>query len=804
MIFFSHSKVDPKGKIYGSKQLVTHVNGVVDKALLQHAPNCALGYTDDELKEFIKILVRFHDLGKYTTYFQNYLLGKEPIDSILKQHARIGGIAAYNYLKNKDQKQALLALYLIFLHHSQLTDLQQITEKFNDHLNTIIKYQQADLIRNINVIENELGIKHLSEITSYPDEKPVRRGFKVWALKQSNIKDYYLINYLFSLLIEGDKLDASDTSHYLPKKIEENSVDNRFGKPNMASNHVDLKQLTNNELRNFCRSQVMANLRKQDILNNFIFTLTSPTGTGKTMAALDFAIKLKSKIKAELGIEARIIYALPFINIIEQAIEEYRQTLPRETEILGHYQYADVFSKSTNGNEDGSESNYNHKLMALDTWQSDIVITSFVQFFETLIGNRNKLLKKFNHYANSIIILDEVQTLRLDQMPLIGAALFFLTKFLKSRVILMTATKPKIFQLAEEQILSKEGETVRPLELLQCYENVFSAFERTKIVPLLEIEFDKESSSDDFVKKVFSQRWQSDKSCIIVCNTVKRSIQIHDAIVTWLKQERFNNKVEYLSTNIVPADRLKRIQRISALIASCQCPILVSTQVVEAGVDLDFDMGFRDIGPIDSIIQVAGRINRNNNLNKKNSPLFIIDFGDARKIYGRITHDQAKSTLQTQREFKEAHYLNMVSNYFDNISDKKSFTRFNKIFESMKMLRYDSQDIEEDRPVACFRIIEESPTAQAVFIELSETEKDLRKKYLAKIKNEISKEEFEKNHKLGFQQRIILVPDHLTTELPFINEFDDNIKVVINDNLRHYYDERTGFVRNTDDTITFL
>lgn len=805
MTFFSHSKANADGKIYGCKLLTTHINGVVDKALFHYSQNLDLGIPDDELRSLLNVIVLFHDLGKYTSYFQNYLLKKAPIDPILKQHARIGGFAAYNFLKDKDEKQALLALYLIFLHHSQLIDIQQITEKLNDNLQRIIKCQQEDLKETVCQIENDLGLENLLQIVNYPEEKFIRKGFKVWALRQSNIRDYYLINYLFSLLIEADKLDASDTQPYLLKKIEENSVDKRFGRPSLRNNHFDLKQLANDELRNLCRGQVIANLKGPDILNHFIFTLTAPTGTGKTMTALDFAVKLKAKISSELDIEARLIYALPFINIIEQAIKEYKQTLPKDTEILGHYQYADVFSNDKESrNDDGAESHYNQRLMALDTWQSDIVITSFVQFFETLIGNRNKLLKKFNHFANSIIILDEVQTLRLDQMPLIGAALFYLSKFLKARIILMTATKPKIFELAQEQILSKEGEYINSLELLPSYSEIFSAFQRTKIVPLLSIDFDKQFSSNDFIQKVFSLKWQNTRSCIVVCNTVKRSIEIHDSIVAWLKQEGLNNKVEYLSTNIIPAHRFRRIKNINDEINSGQAPILISTQVVEAGVDLDFDMGFRDVGPIDSIIQVAGRINRNNDINKAHSPLYIVDFGDAQKIYGRITYDQAKSALLLRPEFKEADYLSMISEYFDNISDRKSFLRFNKIFDSMKILRYDSESKEEDRPVSCFKIIEESLTTQAVFIEIGEDEIMLREKYLAKIKNEISKEEFDKKYKLDFQQRIISVPARLCEQLPQLNQFEDNIKVVNNDVLDQYYNDRTGFIRNREDAITFL
>lgn len=810
MTYFSHSKIGNDGYVYGTKILIDHVNGVLKNAYLLHSQNLDLGFSDKDLKELLKIIVQFHDLGKYTSYFQNYLLNKEPIDGILKQHSRIGGFAAYNLLKEKDEKKALLALFLIFLHHSQLIDILQISERLNDNLLKVIDYQKNDLQKSLNIIQTDLRLNNLSGIIHYPEEKPIRRGFKVWSKKNQNIKDYFLINYLFSLLIESDKLDASDTTVYILKSIEKNVVDKRFGNFDFSKSKYGIINLSNNQLRNFCRAKVISNLEHRDILNHYIFTLTAPTGIGKTMIALDFALKLKAKVKEESILECRIIYALPFINIIEQSIKEYKDTLPVGTEILGHYQYADFFGEEKEKrNEDGPEQHYNQKLMALDTWQSDVVITSFVQFFETLIGNRNKLLKKFNHYANSIIILDEVQTLRLDQMPLIGAVLFYLAKFLKSRIILMTATKPKIFEMAQEQILSKEGETVKPLELLDCYNAVFSIFERTKIVSLIDLKLVDGTLTDVFIQKIFTKKWELNKSCILVCNTVKRSIEIFEAIKTYLEQKGFNNPIEYLSTNIIPAHRFDRIRRLKEQINSEQAPILVSTQVVEAGVDLDFDMGFRDLGPIDSIIQVAGRVNRNNNPKKKNSPLYIVDFGDAQKIYGRITSDQAKLALEGNSEFLEKDYLDLINKYFDNIKDKKSFSRFNKIFESMKMLRYYSEN-SEDCPVSNFKIIEESVNTTAVFIEQGEYESNLREKYLAKNKGEISKSDFVKCYKQDFNQRIIAVPKYYLKSLEQEGNsttLTDNIMIVPKELLDKYYNLETGFIRKKeleDENITVM
>lgn len=796
MIFYSHSKTDDFGKTFGSKELKTHTNGVLEKALFHFSSNLDLGYSDEELKELLKLVVKFHDLGKYTSYFQNYLLKKEPINFKLKRHAQIGGFVAYNVLRTNDEKKALLTLYLIFLHHSQLIDLSQISYKLDDDLSRIIHLQSKDLEKALFHIEKDLAFGSLNKYIVYPNESKLRKGFKYWSKKYACIQDYFLINYLFSLLIEADKLDASDTIPYRLKSINPNAVDRRFGTPSFKS--TDLSLMSNNELRNYCRSVVIANLEDENILDYYIFTLTAPTGIGKTMTSLDFAIKLKDKLKKNTGIDARIIYALPFINIIEQSLSEYQSTLPKEIRILGHYQYADIFGEAEKQrSDDGAETSYNQKLMALDTWQADVVITSFVQFFETLIGGRNKLLKKFNHYANSIIILDEVQTLRLDQMPLLGAALYYLSKFLKARVLLMTATRPKIFELAEYEILNKENEKVEPKELLTTYEKVFALFERTSIHPLLEVLTEKkENRSQEFTDKVFAKKWNSKKSCLVVCNTVNRSVGLFETIAAYLKKENLKNPIYYLSTNIVPVHRLNKIKQIKNDIEIKKAPILIATQVVEAGVDLDFDMGFRDIGPIDSIVQVAGRINRNNDPDRQFSALYIVDFDSkaTQMVYGRLTYVQAKKSLGGQRCFQETEYLKLVNDYFDGIAGKSSFADSRDYFSSMKSLKYDA-DSKSDHPVSAFRIIEQSDRYAAVFIEVDDKASAVLEKYLQKIKNEISKVAFNRDWKLKFQQHIISVPKYLCSDLETVNEFEENILLVPKENLDLRYNMQTGFNR---------
>lgn len=798
MKFYSHSKVNSEGEVYGSKELKAHIVGVEEKALFHLSNNVELGFSKKELNELVATIVRLHDLGKYTSFFQQYLLKKEPVNQQLKQHARIGGFTAFNLLEQEDKK-ALLTFYLIFLHHSRLINFWEISAKLDQGLSDVIREQKVDLKTSFEQIETDLGIEKLHDYIFYPEEKKIRKGFRKWEVKDTGIQDYFLINYLFSLLIEADKLDASDTTPYSLKPTAPDSVDNRFGE--VFSGQTSLQDLSDSELRNYCRAVVTSHLGDDTILETYIFTLTAPTGIGKTMTALDFSLKLKAKVEKELGIRSRIIYALPFINIIEQALDEYKKTLKeQDITILGHYQYADVFGEEKD-NGDSEEQNYNQKLMALDTWQADIVITSFVQFFQTLIGNRNRLLKKFNHFANAIIILDEVQTLRLDQMPLLGAALFYLSKFLKSRIILMTATRPKIFELAQQEILSSLNEQVHPKELLTNYENVFSRFKRTAVYPLFGELQEEGDNSKKFVDLVFADKWTSNKSCLIVCNTVNQSIEIYKAVEDYLKSQGLSNSLYYLSTNIIPAHRLKRIDQIKIDLKNGSAPVLIATQVVEAGVDLDFDMGFRDIGPIDSIVQVAGRINRNNNPEKEHSPLYIVDFDSKKtiRIYGRLAYLQAKKALVQQRGFNEEEYLKLIETYFDGLAEKSSFAESRKYFDSMQNLNYDNED-KDTNPVSAFRIIEESNFLTTVFIEVDQAAKEIRNKYLQKIKGEIAKEDFNRDWKLKFQQHIISVPRYLCNDLDSINEYEENIFFVPIDAIEKKYFVSTGFSREQHDS----
>lgn len=802
MPVYSHSRKNKDGVREGSKYLIDHLKGVRDKALLNFSSQIAI-QERISAKSLLENVCWLHDLGKYTSYFQTYLLKPEKVGNDLKSHSALGAHAAFNYFKN-DPKKALFAYYLIKLHHSNLLNFDQVLwpDFYNGSKWGIIDTfkKQVQNLNNTDEFEKHISgfdISHLEFIEPKQLHDLYKKEFK----EDDSIEHYFIINYLFSLLIESDKLDASDTVPYSFSSLPENAVDKRknFGKPEFPNR--ELKSFTQNELRNFVRAEVVKNIERDDILDKRIFTLAAPTGIGKTMTALDFAVKLRKKIELQEGYLPQIIYGLPFINIIEQALQEYEVTLG-EGKILGHYQYADVFGsdKPEKNSVDDEERYYSQKKMAWDTWQSDIVITSFVQLFETLIGNRNRLLKKFHHFADSIIILDEVQTLAIEKLPVIGAALYYLSKFLNARIVIMTATQPKLFELMNRELMVEiDDDNLKPFNLLSRDSEVFACFNRTKIVPSI----DNRMENEDFID-FFDSIWTHEKSCLVVVNKVNRSIELYNKLCEHKNETGFDAPILYLSTNITPIERRKRVNWLKYKLKNSVKPILISTQVVEAGVDLDFDMGIRDLGPIDSIVQVAGRINRENSKERKGSPLYIVDFGDCQRIYGHATESNARKALSQDLIYEE-NFKELVEEYFKSVSDNSQadFEISKEVFRAMKQLRYaypNRSGQNKDLTVSDFKIIENSNQGGSVFVELPDDDvgTEARKAFQSLLNNEIPRHEFDSKFKRAFHQRIIAVPDYLPNIKELINEdsrLTEDILWIKPDVSKYYYNNRTGFIR---------
>lgn len=803
--FFSHAKDTELGRT-GSKLLATHSRNV--ERIFNHGLKFPV--VPCQNKKILEGIATFHDMGKYTQYFQNYLLDRPDINYNLKSHSLFGALYYLSKHFDDDEFYSVVGYWIIARHHGNLQSLNELRSDFTstkqDFIVNQLTIRQKSILPFATQVNEELKIDDIEsfqeKLKSFRDYFRAIKGIQ----KRPDIHNYFQINYLFSLLIEADKLDASDTPVYKRIAIPANKVDADKGIPDQIweDNRNDFTHLEQNQLRNLVRKRVIENLSNEKILEQKLFTLTGPTGIGKTLTALDFALKLKTMIREKDGYEAQIIYALPFINIIEQSDSVYRKLFrENEAKILSHYQYADALSQQEERLDEESQG-YNQKVMSLDTWQCDIVITTFVQFLQTLIGNRNKLLKKFNHYAGSIIILDEVQTIALKQLPLVGAALYYLSKFLDARIVLMTATKPKVFDLANEKILKDEEEKASPLELLGANEDVakvFRSFNRTKLHPLIEKTI---QSQDEFINEYFKVRWKPDQSCLIVVNTVKLSIEIYNSLISYFEENGIENPVHYLSTNVVPAGRQKLINDIKRDVQKAKKeeglkPLLISTQCVEAGVDLDFDMAFRDLSPIDSIIQVAGRVNREYDKGFVGS-VYIIDFGKCSAIYGPMTEGTVRNAIihftEKSTEIEEKNYLDLVTFYYENIykRNEDGFSFSLNFFKSMKELNYDGSD----DSVSNYQVIENGFRTSSVFIECDKEATKAKEIFEKMLHKECTREDFEPYKKI-FHQHIIAVPNYLdkVQELKLQDRTTSkDILFVSSELVSEYYHPVTGFIRD--------
>lgn len=792
MEFFSHPTKE-NGKVVGGKLIAEHNEGVQRISSEQFSSLVRFGEIEPEkLKKLLAKIVRYHDLLKYLIYFQEYLRGKE-IEPALKAHARGGGHVFYtNNQQGFFPEQAFIGYFLIRGHHRDLwtptngkaDPLVRDKALIPEELNTL-RLQLLDLQSSKAIIKEqcEIDLPEFDGLTVGEElfrearmlTKPLKRSTAL-----SGPGAYFLINYLFSLLIEADKLDASQNDRYQRKSIPIGSVHDKL---------LPTKELSGlNLLRHQTRMAVRAKIDADDLLEYSIYTLTAPTGIGKTLTALDFALLLRDKLANQReGKQPLIVTALPFINIIEQTLEVYQEFINSERvfRVVGHYQFADVLGDRADviGKEENDTKDYASKLMELNTWQADVVVTSFVQLFHTLISGRNKSLKKFHHLAGAILIMDEVQTVPLDLAPFLGSILYYLTKHLGTKIIMMTATQPKLVEFTDRQLLNRRKDSMAKvsMQLLDNPEVLFRKFSRTVLVPLIT---ESLKSSDEFVE-LFQKKWSPEKATLIVVNTVKRSIEIYQKLFDFLGQKGLDTSLHYLSTNVLPVHRSAKIDTLKKLLkkhraeekkpATYCAPILVTTQVVEAGVDLDFDIGFRDIGPVDSIVQVAGRLNRENSTARANSPLYIISFGprngyisESQLVYGNPVIERVQAVFKGKDLVVEADYFEMVDHYFTSLAGQQHTKEVEERLRAVETLDYDGEKYGMNQ----FRYIKENDTTATVLIELETAQAAIlayrKLKELVFTDKKLFYEaqaEYDQKYKTIFQQHTLNVPKKYTEGL---------------------------------------
>ena len=372
------------------------------------------------------------------------------------------------------------------------------------------------------------------------------------------------------------------------------------------------------------RTEILKNCIEEGKRDRGIFRLTVPTGGGKTIASLAFA--LNHAVKHHMN---RIIYVVPYISVIEQNAEIFRGILGDENVLENHC------------NVDYEDSEELRPMqLASENWDKPIVVTTNVQFFESLFSNKSSKCRKIHNIVNSVIILDEAQMLPTDYLIPCTAMLQELVQNYKTSVVLCTATQPSLDNFF--------GQIENFVELCPRMEEQFEFFKRVTY-----------QNVGNISKENMAERLKKEHRALCIVNTRKRAQELYQL----LKSEG----VYHLSTTMYPKHRKRVLENVKQILENKEnkkC-ILIATSLVEAGVDFDFLSVYRQIAGVDSMIQAAGRCNRNGKKSAEESKVYIYDFEDSKVIPSQQKKiDVTKSVVQDYEDISD---LECITDYFKRL-----------------------------------------------------------------------------------------------------------------------------------------
>lgn len=557
-------------------------------------------------KEVLKWVCWTHDLGKVHEDFQKYLETKKG----KKPHAEPSSF--FTLAVTGDW----VAAEAVRRHHAGICNRDEVVSFWvNDDLN----------VEKINKEIKEILPDWPFALTS---ERLNNLMIMFFTTEKIFSSDTWLkFRLLYSLLVVSDRMDAVGV-----REIGEDIVPLWKGKKFSDENPMNRWR---SEVKHFC----LENADKADLPG--IFSLSLPTGSGKTLIGLEIAHNWARKKGYK-----NIIYALPFISIVEQ---NSRVAM----EVFGGSSVQEDHSLAYVGNGETEEFAPDEKMKSFFRyWSSPIVVTTLVQLWDSIFGVRANQSINFHKLSKSVVILDEPQAIRPGLWKGFGKVLKFLSDKLDTTFLLMTATKPHIVEgkeLAGGDVIEK-----RPYKSRYKCKVIDSDCDVDSLPIVLE----------NSIKKFY------DGSGLVVLNTKRSALQTYFKLKEVLSK---NAPVFFLSRWMAPKHRKEVLNKLIEMEKKGEKRYLVSTQVVEAGVDLDFEWVFRDLGPLDSIIQVAGRCNRHF-LMEEPQEVLIAELKDEAKSLSRCVYDDillnaSREILHKNPSFDESKTAEMVDEYFSMILD---------------------------------------------------------------------------------------------------------------------------------------
>ncbi|MCE5360116.1 CRISPR-associated helicase Cas3' [Candidatus Igneacidithiobacillus taiwanensis] len=532
--------------------------------------------------DWARLAGRWHDLGKYRPRFQHYIRQASGFeaDAHIKgevsrraPHSTAGAMLATDRFGNTGRVLA----YIIAGHHAGLADW------FGDLDQRLASTEsRAELAESL---ESNPPAELLVSGNFKPDLRAVpggKDGFALW------------VRMLFSALVDADFLD---TERYMdPDKY---ALRNQWPALSELATQFDthMARLVASAAPtavNEVRAEILRQCREKAALSPGLFSLTVPTGGGKTLSGMAFALE-----HARLHGKRRVIHVIPYTSIIEQTADTFRS-------IFGEA----VIEHHSNAESDPEQENYASRL-ACENWDAPIIVTTNVQFFESLFAARTSRCRKLHNLVDSVVILDEAQLLPPEFLQPMLDMLRLLTRHYGVTVVLSTATQPALStrEYFDPSKNLRGLEDVR--ELMDDPDALYAALERVRVrLPLdWHTRTDWSTLAGDIAKH---------ESVLVIVNTRK------DAHELWRQMQEYDPGTFHLSALMCGAHRSQVIADIKMRLQASIPTRVVSTQLVEAGVDVDFPVVYRALAGLDSIAQAAGRCNREGRLAEKGEVIVFV------------------------------------------------------------------------------------------------------------------------------------------------------------------------------------
>lgn len=554
------------------------------QSLWDHSKNVAeISTAISHYPNISKLLAYLHDLGKSSTAFQNYIHDGGECGSII--HAWQGAFWANEVSEGDCVYTRILKEIIGFCvtaHHNYLDDgvaLDGTTNYFDKFLHTSDPKYSFDEIKGKISEEEKAKLQKIFDEARPEIKKLLGQIQDAYKNRQSaNFALGLFVKYLFSCLVDADRLDA-----YL-FNINEAYSNQAVNWPALIDIFEEnLSKFSGTAEINIIRKAVSDKCKYASIRGTGIYQLSVPTGGGKTLSSLRFAMHHCKKHGKK-----RIIYVIPYLSIIEQTATNLR-------DILNLSEDNDViFEHHSNIVEPEDEKSSEIRKLAAARWDSPIILTTMVQFMESIMSAKSGKLRKFASMADSVIIFDEIQSMPIKATHCFNEVVTFLSKILNATIILCSATQPTLESTQRKNLLLHEE--ARLIDCTTEFKNL------KRVMVSVEGEKDCETASDFILEKA-----NLNGNCLVIVNTKNSARQIYNR----LKNQTTGFQVVHLSTSMYPLHRVEVINDVKGCLQDNKKIICISTQLIEAGVDISFSCVVRAMSGLDSIAQAAGRCNRN-------------------------------------------------------------------------------------------------------------------------------------------------------------------------------------------------